>query len=357
ALGSNGAGNGSLNNNVNAIAVSGSSVYVGGDFTNVNNGGTVLNEADYIAKWDGTNWSALGSDGAGGSSLSPYSEVNAIAVSGSDVYVGGWFESVNNRGTVLNEADNIAKWDGTDWSALGSNGAGEGSLNNDVYAIAVSGSDLYVGGDFYDVNNGGAVLTAADKIAKWDGTDWSALSSNGAGNGSLNDAVYAIVVSGTDLYVGGDFEDVNNGGTVLNEADNIAKWDGTNWSALGSNGAGDGSLNFRVNAIAVSGTDLYVGGYFYNVNNGGAALNASNFTRWDGANWHAISPPFQGALNDTVYAIAINGTDVYVGGAFTNANGIASADYIAKWDGANWSALGSNGAGDGSINDWVRAIA
>ncbi|WKZ55768.1 MAG: hypothetical protein QY324_06965 [Anaerolineales bacterium] len=414
ALGSNGAGDGSINNSVNAIAVSGTDLYVGGDFEDVNNGGTALNAADYIAKWDGANWSALGSNGAGDGSISPYSEVYAVAVSGSDVYVGGWFESVNNRGTVLNEADNIAKWDGTDWSALGSNGAGEGSLNNDVYAIAVSGtdvyvggafkdvnnsgmalneadniakwdgtnwsalgsngagdgslnfqvdaiavsgSDLYVGGDFYDVNNGGAVLTAADKIAKWDGTDWSALSSNGAGNGSLNDAVYAIVVSGTDLYVGGDFEDVNNGGTVLNEADNIAKWDGTNWSALGSNGAGDGSLNFRVNAIAVSGTDLYVGGYFYNVNNGGAALNASNFTRWDGANWHAISPPFQGALNDTVYAIAINGTDVYVGGAFTNANGIASADYIAKWDGANWSALGSNGAGDGSINDWVRAIA
>ncbi|MBW7918314.1 MAG: hypothetical protein H3C52_03295 [Anaerolineales bacterium] len=413
ALGSNGAGDGSINNSVNAIAVSGTDLYVGGDFEDVNNGGTALNAADYIAKWDGANWSALGSNGAGDGSISPYSEVYAVAVSGSDVYVGGWFESVNNRGTVLNEADNIAKWDGTDWSALGSNGAGEGSLNNDVYAIAVSGtdvyvggafkdvnnsgmalneadniakwdgtnwsalgsngagdgslnfqvdaiavsgSDLYVGGDFYDVNNGGAVLTAADKIAKWDGTDWSALSSNGSGDGSLNSSVNAIAISGADIYVGGWFSEVNNDGTILDEADYIAKWDGTDWSALSSNGAGNGSLSDAVNTIVVSGADMYVGGWFEDVNNGGASLGADGIVRWDGANWHAISPPFQGALNSEVSAVAVNGTDVYVGGSFTNANGIASADYIAKWDGTNWSALGSNGAGNGSLDYTVYAI-
>ena len=36
---------------------------------------------------------------------------------------------------------------------------------------------------------------------------WSALGSNDAGNGALNSAVYAIAASGTDLYVGGSFED------------------------------------------------------------------------------------------------------------------------------------------------------
>jgi hypothetical protein len=46
------------------------------------------------------------------------------------------------------------------------------------------------------------------------------------------------------------------------------------------------------------------------------------------------------SLNSTVYAIAISGTDVYVSGNFTNADGIANADYIAKWDGSVWSALG-----------------
>ncbi|MBI4789211.1 MAG: hypothetical protein HY782_19435, partial [Chloroflexi bacterium] len=49
--------------------------------------------------------------------------------------------------------------------ALGSNGAGGASLNNPVYALAVSGDDLYVGGMFTDVNNNGAPLTAADRVA------------------------------------------------------------------------------------------------------------------------------------------------------------------------------------------------
>ena len=37
-------------------------------------------------------------------------------------------------------------------------------------------------------------------------------------------------------------------------------WNGSAWSALGSDGSGDGALNDMVVAFAVSGTDLYVGG-------------------------------------------------------------------------------------------------
>ncbi len=340
ALGSNGAGDGSINNSVNAIAVSGTDLYVGGDFEDVNNGGTALNAADYIAKWDGANWSALGSNGAGDGSLSPYSEVNAIAVSGSDVYVGGFFESVNNRGTVLNEADNIAKWDGTDWSALGSNGAGDGSLNDNVYAIAVSGSDVYAGGRFADVNNSGTELGAADYIAKWDGANWSALGSNGSGDGSLNNSVYAIAVSGTDIYAGGWFENVNNSGTELGAADYIAKWDGTNWSALGSDGAGGGSLPpaSGVKAIVISGANVYVGGWFENVNNGGTPLNAADYiAKWDGTNWSALGSDGAGggSLNSEVYVIAVGPGALYAGGDFANVNNngavLPYADRVAAY--------------------------
>src|SRR5688572_4693940 len=43
--------------------------------------------ANYIAKWDGATWSALGS-GMGGNDLPP---VSALAVLGSDLYAGGYF--------------------------------------------------------------------------------------------------------------------------------------------------------------------------------------------------------------------------------------------------------------------------
>src|ERR1035438_8841136 len=93
---------------VHAIEVDGSgNLYVGGEFTWI---GTV--PANYIAKWDGTTWSALGSGmgGLGGSTV-----VQALAVSGTNLYVGGWFTTAG--GVTVN---GIAKWDGNAWSALGS---------------------------------------------------------------------------------------------------------------------------------------------------------------------------------------------------------------------------------------------
>ena len=366
ALGGNGAGGGSINSFVYAIAVNGTDVYAGGAFTDVNNNGALLTAADRIAKWNGTNWSALGSDGAGGGSLN--GDVKAIAVSGTNIYAGGFFTDVNNGGTVLGAADYIAKWDGANWSALGSNGSSNGSLLSGVRALAVSGTDLYVGGSFTDINNGGTTLTAADKIAKWDGSNWSALGSNGAGNGSLTSTVTAITIVGTDIYAGGDFTNVNNGGTSLTAADYIAKWDTLtgNWSALGSNGAGDGSLPVisgnLVWAIAAKGSGVVAGGIFHSVNTGGTVLNnAEMIAHWDAADWSALGANPNGSLNGDVNAVAVSGTDVYVGGYFTDVDNhgvnLAAADYIAKWDGANWSALGSNGAGNGSLTSFVSSIA
>jgi len=51
-----------------------------------------------------------------------------------------------------------------------------------------------------------------------------------------------------------------------------------------------------------------------------------------------------------VNALAASGTDLYAGGSFTTAGGV-SANYIAKWNGSTWSALGSG------TNSYVRALA
>jgi hypothetical protein len=132
---------------------------------------------------------------------------------------------------------NIAKWDGTSWTALGS---GLGGVFPYVIALAVSGSDLYAGGVFTTAGSNNV-----NYIAKWDGTNWTALGSG------MNSTVYSLAVSGGDLYAGGLF---TTAGRIA--ATNIAKWDGNSWSALGS------GMNNTVNALAVSGSDLYAGGYF-----------------------------------------------------------------------------------------------
>jgi len=197
-----------VNNWVNALAVSGSDVYVGGNFTTA--GGS---PANYVARWDGNHWHALG--------LGLDGMVDALAVSGNDLYVGGWFSMAGGS-----PAKRIAKWDGNQWSPLGAGRVGV------VKALAVLGSDLYVG----DTSG----------IAKWDGSRWSALGSGVGGS------VYALAVSGSELYAGGSLVG-KVGGTLVN---NIAKWDGSHWSALGS------GVNNWVAALTVSGSQLYVGGTF-----------------------------------------------------------------------------------------------
>jgi hypothetical protein len=286
-----------LDYDVWALALSGTDLYVGGDFTMA---GSV--PANRIAKWNGTSWSALG----GGIGVPPgnniYDYVKAIAVIGTNVYAAGDFTTA---GGIL--VSNIAKWNGSAWSALGT------GLDDEVMALAAVGTDLYAGGAF--TNAGGS---PAAYIAKWDGAAWSAV---GAG---VDDWVWALAASGSDLYVGGEFS--NAGGSP---ASNLARWNGTNWSPVG------GGVNARVSALTFSGTDLYAAGQFSRV---GGTLSAFYVARWNGTEWSA----FGSGVNDYVNAVAVVGTDVYVGGDFESA-GNNRAEYVARWNGVGWSALGSGG--------------
>ncbi|MGH7595213.1 MAG: tandem-95 repeat protein [bacterium] len=281
---------------VNAIAVLGDTVYVGGAFTQA--GGM---PANHIAKWDGKRWSALGS-GVNGTVLS-------IAVSGNDIYVGGAF---TKAGQVT--AKNLAKWNGATWSVV------DNGLNGAVRTIAVKDSILYVGGDFMQAGN----LTV-NRIAKWDGKQWSSL---GSGVSGINEAVNVITVDGSAIYAGGVFETI--GGVYVNH---IAKWTGSRWQALGSGvfiyGHPIGPLYGGVHAIAVRGSDVYVGG---NISGAGVS-SATGIARWDGSDWYKLGAGISGP----VWTIAIEGNNLYAG-TILGGN-------VAKWNGASWSGLRSGISG------------
>ncbi|MGE0886034.1 MAG: FG-GAP-like repeat-containing protein [Blastocatellales bacterium] len=275
-----------MNGNVNAIAVTGNEVYVGGLFTSASN-----ITANRVVKWNGSTWVPLGTG--------VDNRVNAIAISGSDVYVGGNFSTAGGV-----SASRIAKWNGSSWAPLGS------GVDGNVNAIAISGNDVYVGGNFFTAGG-----VSASRIAKWNGNSWSPLSSG------VNGIINAIAISGNDVYVGGNF---STAGGV--NASRIAKWNGNNWSPLGS------GVNSITNAIAISGNDVYVGGFFSIA----GGVSASNIAKWNGNGWL----PLGSGINNEVNAIAINGSDVYVGGDFSTAGGV-SASRIAKWNGNSWLPLGS----------------
>jgi hypothetical protein len=110
-----------------------------------------------------------------------------------------------------------------------------------------TGLALYAGGDF---TMAGGV--PADGIAKWDGMQWSALGS-GMRNGSVRTLTVFDDGTGPALYASGEF--ITPGGLP---ASCIAKWDGSQWSALGS------GLGSEGRALMVfddgSGPALFVGG-------------------------------------------------------------------------------------------------
>src|SRR4051794_9351661 len=107
---------------------------------------------------------ALWSDRFGIVGLPTASRLYAVAVANGDVYVGGLFTALNNKGPQV-AANNVARWNGRGWSSLGA-GAANGT-NGEVRAIALSGATVYVGGKF--TSAGGA---PAAHVARWDGSAW-----------------------------------------------------------------------------------------------------------------------------------------------------------------------------------------
>jgi len=271
-------------------------LYAGGSFTTA--GG---DSANYITKWDGNTWSALGS----GTGFWVY----ALAVDGSgNLYVGGFFTTAGGI-----NASRIAKWNGS-WSALGSGVVGFFNSGT-VDALVVDGSGtLYAGGEFTSAGS-----HSANNIAKWNGRSWSAL-----GEG-LNDRVLALAMdSSGNLFAGGSF--TSAGGSSANH---IAKWDGKSWSALDS-GTGD-----WVYALAADGNaNVYAGGFFQSA---GGDSTITGIAKWDGSDWSGVG----GGVDNGVLALRLDGSgNLFAGGSFTSV-GSGSANNIAKWDGSSWSALGS----------------
>jgi hypothetical protein len=316
------AGTASLNGTVSALHAVGSVLYVGGNFTNA--GGKP--NADRIAKWDGTVWSALGTGLGNGS-------VNAIAHYGGKIYAGGNFQ--DGGGNV--DADNLAVFDGVNWKPFCDAPGHVGpTVSLQVKALQVIGSTMYVGGAFQD----GAGIAAADYLLKCDlntGTPSATVSNDGDFTGSIHTLT---ADSNGVLYAGGGFQNLDQ----IAAADNIASYDGA-WHAVGS-----GVTSF-VRAITAKGTDIYVSSDALNI---GGLAKADHVAKWNGVThaWSALGSDSAGTngwlpTSAYIYSMTTSGSLLFVTGSFQNANGYPAADSVAYFDGSYWRPLGSNGAGNG----------
>ncbi|MCW5764481.1 MAG: hypothetical protein KIT68_00730 [Phycisphaeraceae bacterium] len=225
----------------------------------------------------------------------------------------------------------LAAFDGSAWSALPA-GLG-GNAGDRVTALAVLDGELLAGGFF--ALNGGA---SAHAIARLDGAQWTSLTGDSSGFAEVR----RLLVHDGTLLACGQFSAIL--GTSVHK---IASYNGQTWLSLPGGGTTTGTA---INAMAYFDPDgdgpapaeLIVAGEFTQI--GAPAPTAANFiARWDGAAWHALGT----GLNGPVNALAVYDEDgpggaparLFVAGNFTTAGG-ATATRIARWDGANWSQVG-----------------
>lgn len=272
-------------------------VYVGGNFTGMNN----VAGRDYVAAYNPQTdiWSTVGG-------ASDFNAVVYSLIEGPDgtIYAGGGFTNVAGDAN----ADYVAQWNGAAWSAVSGGGV------TTVLDLAFDNDGLlWIVGSFQNWN----AIGNADRVVTWDGAAYAAPAVG------ANATVEVVTTHPNgDVYIGGQFTTI--GGISPNL---IARWDGTAWNTVADDTI---DLGF-VHGLSISNTGIvYAGGAFLNAS-GNTLCDRIAFTR--GQIWEPMS---EGA-NNTVFEIGVgpNG-DVYASGLFTDIGGISGADRLARWNGTTW---------------------
>jgi len=210
----------------------------------------------------------------------------------------------------------VAKWDGTSWTAAG-NGFSEAghqlrAINNELYGVRyepdIDSNWVYRfdGSNFTQVGEGVYLTTAVTGFSQ-----------------TAN--LYSILSYNGELVACGEFDRVGN-----RNISGIMRYNGTLWDSLGAGLSGNipgTSPIMYPHELCLFGTDLIVAGNFRSA--GGQIVNG--IARWDGTQWHAMGQGF----NSTVYGICVYNGELYAGGDFTM-SGTNPVEYIAKWDGTQW---------------------
>lgn len=285
-----------MNSNVWALAtLPNGDLVAGGEFTNA---GGVL--ANYVARWNGSAWAALGT----GMDRPVYA---LTTLASGNVVAGGVF---NVAGGVT--ANGVAHWDGFAWHPLGT-GPGDWLVFAKALTTLPNG-DVVAGGGINSPEGSGFA------IVRWNGSAWSAL-------GQLSGSVVTVATlpNGDVIAGGGGF--TTAGGFA---ARYIARWNGSDWSALGTGISGNS--NEYVSALmALPNGNLVVGGRFLFAGD----VEVRNIARWNGSAWSALGTGLGGSTAAVNALTTLPNGDLVAGGDFTNAGAVtvrSLARYASTFD-------------------------
>jgi hypothetical protein len=327
------------------LKVSNTEIYVVGCFTNF----AGVAEADYVAKWNGTSWTALGANG----------DINAIVhdvvVYKGDIHIAGEFTDAG--GDVA--ADMVAKWNGSAWVGLpvtggsnANNGLGSPKDLSSDFAAALKVQEnsagttddiLLVGGRFYyGINDGrsGFQIPYTSNIATWNSSTWGSVDVDSQSfSSTVSDyVVHDIEIVGSSIYASG-YRNAGYG-SGSNKAFAFHKFDGTTWtrpiSVVSASFFGSG---FGIYTMETVGTNIYVGGNFTGLSSVASHVAVYNTTSGSFSAFNGFSAQF--GTGAVVRTISMAGSQLFVGGSFPGVTGTSGG--VARWDGSAWQGIGRTG--------------
>ena len=198
----------------------------------------------------------------------------------------------------------------------------------------IAAGNLFAGGSF--TSAGGQIVL---NLARWNGDTWSPV--GGVADTLLTGGVRALLADGGTLYATGTLASSSPSDKPIWKT---AKWDGSTWQDLG---AGDATAGLSL-AMDRDGNLFMVGSFTLA---GGVSANCVGL--WDGSHWSALGSDH--SVNGTISEMVSDGQGgVFVGGAFSTAGG-QIVNHVAHWDGLGWSGLGG-GISGGTYGPAIRAM-
>ncbi len=272
-----------------------------------------------VAAFDGSQWTALGTEDTGNGAWEAR-EIEYVGDEGGPLLGRRVYVSALAAGGV--PTGGVATWVGSAWESIG---AGAGTVYAFAFGSLGAEPRVFAAGGLWPAGaNAGAIM-------EWDGQSWGTLADGIDGTVLALEAGELGGVS--TLFVAGDFDTVD--GRTMN---NVAAVQHSGWIALGDGLPSEGPSSVHVEALALhddgSGEMLYAGGWFRDLK----PSLANGVVRWNGAAWERVGAPLDGSAA-TVFAMCTadlgDGPKLYAGGSF------ADLKNIAVWDGGGWNTVGA----------------
>ena len=287
------------NKSVNALVASASSVYLGGNFAYANlvsrSRAAAFDANGRVTAWD----------------PSPSSAVSAVAVDGDAVYLGGSFTTVRRDASTSATRNRAAAVDATTGFAT----AWDPRPSGTVTSLAVAGDTVYLSGDFTTVRRDASTSATRNRAAAVDAATGFAT----AWDPNPNAAVNALAVAGDTVYLGGDFTTVRQDSSATTSRRYVAATE----AATGFATAWDPDPNGAVNALAIADGTVYLGGAFTSVQQDASTTATRRYVAAVDA-VTAFATSWDPNPNSTVNTVTVDGDAVYLGGAFTSVRQDAS---------------------------------